>query len=229
MLAALCQSAVSIANESSKPQPLVLELSDVQSAIQSFLERQTRSLPGKVRYSVGPIANPALVKQCQAFEVASSQGARSYGRTRVSVRCTEGARWNMLVPVEIKLQADYVITARPISGGQSIAPEDLSVVNGDLGELPDGIVTDLSQAIGRIARINLPVGRPLRADSLKANLVVHAGQNIKITSRGNGFSVTNEGVALNQGSAGEVIRVRLPGGQVVSGKAKAGGEVEIGF
>ena len=69
----------------------------------------------------------------------------------------------------------------------------------------------------------------MRADSLKANLVVHAGQNIKITSRGNGFSVTNEGVALNQGSAGEVIRVRLPGGQVVSGKAKAGGEVEIDF
>jgi flagella basal body P-ring formation protein FlgA len=135
----------------------------------------------------------------------------------------------MLVPVEIKLLADYVITARPISGGQAIAADDLGVVNGDLGELPDGIVTDPSQAIGRIARGNLPAGRPLRADLLKAILAVHSGQTIKVTSRGNGFSVTNEGVALNQGAVGEVIRVRLPGGQVVSGKAKAGGEVEIGF
>lgn len=226
---ALCQSASGVAEERSKPQPRSLDLPDVQTAIQTFLERQTLGLPGKVSYSVGPISNLAMIRQCQAVEVIASQGARSYGRTRVTVKCIEGARWSLLVPVQVKLLGEYVVTARPISGGQVLAQDDLSVANGDLGELPDGIVTDPTQAIGRVARINLPAARPLRADLLKTSLAVRSGQSVKVISRGAGFSVANEGVALNQGSAGEVIRVRLPGGQVVSGKAKAEGEVEVGF
>ena len=46
---------------------------------------------------------------------------------------------------------------------------------------------------------------------------------------GAGFQVASEGRALNQGSEGEVIQVRLTSGQVVSGIARASGVVEVGF
>lgn len=222
-------SGRSIASADSIAQAKGLAVSDVETQIRAFLEQQTRSLPGEVRFSIGPIPNPTLVRQCRSVELAAGQGARSYGRTRVSVKCTEGARWNVLVPVQISLIADYVVSARPIPGGQTLTTDDLSLKTGDLGELPDGIVTDLAQALGRIARINLSAGQPLRADLLKARLAVRSGQTVKIHSRGVGFSVTNEGVALNQGAVGEVIKVRLSGGQVISGTAKADGEVEIAF
>lgn len=226
MLVALCQGPCGFA-EGSAPQPRGLELSDIHAKIQTFLDEQTRSLPGKVSYSIGPIASPALIQQCQTIEVGASQGARSYGRTRVTVKCLAGARWNLLIPVQIKLMGEYVVTARPVAGGQVVGHDDLTSANGDLGELPDGVITDLAQAIGHVARINLPAGKPLRAELLKATLAIRSGQSVRVVSRGAGFTVTNEGVALNQAATGEVIRVRLPGGQVVSGKAKTDGEVEI--
>jgi flagella basal body P-ring formation protein FlgA len=59
--------------------------------------------------------------------------------------------------------------------------------------------------------------------------IVQQNQTVKVVSRGPGFQVTNEGRALNNAQEGQVVQVRLGNGQVVSGLAKAGGVVEIGF
>jgi flagella basal body P-ring formation protein FlgA len=55
---------------------------------------------------------------------------------------------------------------------------------------------------------------------------VQQGQTVRLVASGAGFSVTTEGLALNNAGEGQPARVRLASGQVVSGMARAGGFVE---
>ncbi len=199
----------------------------IRKAVDSFLRGQMQGLPGQASYQIDAINTQAL-PPCHQFSVTATPGAKPWGRSSVSVRCIGGANWSLLVPVRIQVVGNYLVTARGIAPGQLIGAGDLIVQTGDLGDLPGGVLTDTTQAIGQIARSTLPAGRTLTGDLLRAPNVVQQGQNIRVVSRGSGFQVSNEGRALGNASAGQVVQVRLANGQVVSGIADTGGIVEIG-
>ena len=201
----------------------------VKEAIETFLRAQTIGLPGRVSYTVGNLDAQNRLAPCSGFEVSLPAGARTWGRTNVSVRCVAEANWSVFLPVHIRVIADYLITATPLAQGQTITAADLARREGDLSDLPAGILTDEQQAVGRTAALPIAAGRPLRADMLRQPLVVQQNQTVKVITRGPGFQVANEGRALANGTEGQIVQVRLPSGQVVSGTARAGGIVEIGF
>nr|WP_291983235.1 flagellar basal body P-ring formation chaperone FlgA [Candidatus Accumulibacter sp. ACC005] len=64
---------------------------------------------------------------------------------------------------------------------------------------------------------------------LTAPWAVQQGQSVKLQSTGAGFSVSNEGKALNNASDGQIAQVRTASGQVVSGVARPGGVVEVTY
>lgn len=201
----------------------------VKKAIESWLKVQTKGLPGQVSYEIGELDPGNQLVACGAFDVSRPPGARSWGRTNVLVRCLGEAGWRIYIPVHVRVKADYLISARPIAQGQVVVEEDLATQLGDLSDLPANILTDSGLAIGKAAAASIPAGRPLRADMLKAPTVVRQGQTVKVVSRGPGFVVANEGRALNTAVAGQVVQVRLGNGQVVSGIAHSGGQVEITY
>ncbi|MDD5247928.1 MAG: flagellar basal body P-ring formation chaperone FlgA [Rhodocyclaceae bacterium] len=205
------------------------ESAPVRKAVEDYLRVQTKGLPGQVSYTVGAIDPNNNLAACAALEVAMAPGARAWGRTTVAVRCVQANGWSMFVPVQIRVVADYLVTARPIAQGQVVRDADIVRQNGDLADLPTGILTAAEQAVGHTATMSVPAGRPLRADMLRQAFVVQQGQSVKVVSRGPGFQVANEGRALNNAAEGQVVQVRLGNSQVVSGIARAGGIVEVGF
>lgn len=218
--AALAQSAANIPPQGNDEA--------VRKAVSDHLRIQIRGLPGKASFSIDSIQSSGL-PPCSSFDVTTPPGARTWGRTSVTVRCVAGASWSLLVPVRIHVIGDYLVSARPINAGQVITHADIIAQSGDLGELPVGILSEPAQALGMVARSSLPGGRPLRADMLRAANVIQQGQTVKVISRGNGFEVSNDGKAMANATAGQVVHVRLGNGQVVSGVAEAGGTVEINF
>ena len=116
-----------------------------------------------------------------------------------------------------------------LAAGQIIGESDFVARNGDLGTLPATILMDAEQAIGRTVRIGVAPGQPLRSDQLTTPWAVQQGQTVKTVSRGTGFSVNSEGKALNNAQEGQVVQVRTPSGQTVSGIARPGGVVEITY
>lgn len=205
------------------------EVAPVRKAVEDFLRVQTKGLPGQVSFSVGSIDPNNHLPPCPALEVSQAAGARTWGRTTVTVRCAIDGGWSLFVPVQVRVVADYLVTAKPLAQGQIVGESDLARLSGDLAELPSGVLTEVQQAIGRSLTISVAGGRPLRSDMLRQATVVHQGQNVKVVSRGPGFEVANEGRALNNAGEGQVAQVRLTNGQVVSGMARAGGYVEVGF
>jgi flagella basal body P-ring formation protein FlgA len=201
----------------------------VKKAVEDFLRAQTAGLPGKVSFTVGPLDPANQLAPCPALEVSVPPGAKTWGRTNVAVRCQAEQSWSVFLPVHVRVVTDYLVAALPLAQGQTVTAADLARQEGDLSDLPAGVLTDERQAIGRTVTMPVGVGRPLRGDLLRLPMVVQQNQSVKVVSQGPGFQVTNEGRALNNGVEGQVVQVRLSNGQVVSGVARAGGVVAINF
>ena len=201
----------------------------VRNTVEAFLKAQTRGLPGDISYTIGGLDPDNHLAPCTALEASLPAGAKAWGRTSVAVRCQAEHGWSIFLPVHIRVVTDYLVTASPLAQGQTVTLGNLTRQRGDLSDLPAGILTDEREAVGRTALLSMSSGRPLRADMLRQPNIVQQNQTVKVVSRGPGFQVTNEGRALNNAQEGQVVQVRLGNGQVVSGLARAGGVVEIGF
>lgn len=199
----------------------------IRRAIADFLKTRSASLPGPARFDIGPIKADGLPEGCRDMELAMDAAGRPWGRTHVNVRCARGATWSLYVPVRIHVEANYVVSARPLRAGQSVVADDVGQRRGDLAELPTDVLTDAGQAIGKTLAASLPADRPLRADMLRQPMVVRQGQNVRVISGGTGFQVSGEGRAMANALAGQVVQVRLASGQVISGIAQNDGTVAV--
>ncbi len=197
-------------------------------AVENYVRQQLQGQPGRISISAGPLDPRLRLPQCSSYQPYTPSGVRLLGSVSIGLRCVGPARWNIFVPVKIAIESTYVATATPLVAGQSIQPDNLVVLTGDLGSLPAGILTDPSQAVGKTIRFSLASGQPLRLDQLLAPLVIQQGQSIKLVFHGPGFTATNEGRALNNAAEGQVVQVRTQSGTVVSGIAQFNGTVLVG-
>jgi flagellar basal body P-ring formation protein FlgA len=206
-----------------------VEPAALHKAVDDFLRRETQGLPGSVSYTVGPIDPRTRLASCPAFETFLAPGARLWGKSSVGVRCPGPNPWTIYVTTDIRVAATYFVSARPLAPGQVIQPDDLVARNGDLGQLPAGIVTDARTAVGKTLANGIGSGQPLRQDMLRAPMVVQQGQSVKLVSQGLGFKVSSEGRAINNALEGQIAQVRSASGQVISGVARPGGIIEVTY
>src|SRR5450830_1325955 len=224
-LSALAQTAPPAAPDMPQRQ----DLGALQKVAEQFMKVQTTGLSGTINVAVEPVDNRLTLAACPSPQAFLPNGGRLWGKTTIGIKCTAPSAWTIYVRATVQVVAEYIVAATPLAQGQTIGPNDISKVKGDLSNLPTGIITDPSQAIGRTASISLAAGAPLRQETLRANRVVQQGQSVRIVSTGPGFQIATEGGALNNASEGQIAQARTPTGQVVSGVARAGGIVEINY
>ena len=209
------------------PQVAAAQSQQLFSALDSYLRTQTQGLPGKVSYTIGQLDTRTQLSACDAFEPFLPAGNKLWGKATVGVRCLGPSSWTVYVPVQVRVAGDYLIAARTLPAGYVLGADDIVTRSGDLGSLPANIITDEKQAIGKTVRNGFAAGQALRGDLLIAPLAVLQGQTVRTVARGPGFSVSSEGRALNNAAEGQLVQVRTPSGQTVSGVARANGVVEI--
>lgn len=200
----------------------------VRKVVEQFLHTQTAGLPGKVTVTVSPVDPRLGLAACPDLQAFQQAGARAWGKTTVGVRCSAPV-WTVYVQAQVNVIAEYVAAGAPLAQGQPIDASQLVMVTGDLALMPNGIVTDMGQAVGRMPTVSLPAGTPLRADNLKSKPVVVQNQTVRVVSGGAGFSVSAEGKALGNAAEGQVVQVRTPSGAILSGTARPGGIVEVAY
>lgn len=203
------------------------DLGALRTIAEQYLQTQSAGLPGVVTVTVGAVDGRMQLAACPAPQAFQQPGARAMGKTTVGVRCTAPVAWTVYIQSNVSVMADYVAAAAPLAQGQPIEAGQLVMAKGDLGALPNGVVTDMAQAIGRTSSMSLAAGTPLRLDMLKSKPVVQQGQSVRVVSGGAGFKVTAEAKAIGNASDGQVVQVRTPGGAILSGVARAGGLVEV--
>jgi flagella basal body P-ring formation protein FlgA len=220
----LLLSHTALAQTPARQNPAALRLS-----VQQFLETQSAGLPGQISVTVGAIDPRLNLASCPALQPFLAAGSRAWGKTTVGVRCSAPSPWTLYVQANVSVLGDYIASAVPLAQGQAIEQRQLMTMQGDLTTLPPGIATDMAQVVGRMSNLSLASGTPLRLDALRSKPVVLQGQMVRLISSGAGFSVSAEGRAIGNASEGQVVQVRTPGGQQISGIARHGGLVEVAF
>ena len=169
----------------------------------------------------------AKLSNCTAMEAFTPQGATLVGRSYVGVRCLGPANWHFLVGVEFAIFGPFLVSARPLQKGDVLKVDDLTVQTGDVTKLPVGYLMELTQGLGKTLKLSLAPGLVLRKEMLQNPLVIKQGEVVKVLTMGDGFVVSAEGRALGNAEEDSVVLVRMTNGQVLRGKAKISGIVEI--
>ena len=203
------------------------DLASLRSMAEQYLQDQSAGLAGAVTVTVGALDQRMSLAACPAPEAFQQPGARTVGKTTVGLRCPAPTPWTIYVQAQVSVLAEYVATAVPLVQGQSIEAAQLVMVKGDLGSLPNGVLTDMAQAIGRTSSMSIAAGTPLRSSILKSKPVVQQGQAVRVVSSGAGFKVSAEARAIGTAAEGQVVQARTAAGAIVSGVARAGGVVEV--
>ncbi len=205
------------------------DLGALRAVVEQYLQAQSGAAAGQATIEVGAIDPRMSLAACPAPQAFQQPGARAFGKTTVGVRCAAPTAWTVYIQAKVALQGDYVAAAVPLAQGQPIEQSQLVLMKGDLAAMPNGVVTDMAQAIGRTPTMSLPSGAPLRLDALRSKPVVQSGQAVRVVSSGDGFKVSAEARAIGTAGEGQVVQVRTPAGAILSGVAKTGGLVEVVF
>ncbi len=229
--AGLLAAALLLAGAASAQQnaPARQDPETVRKVVEQFLRIQTAGLPGQVSIDASALDARANLAACAAPEAFMPPGSRAWGRTTVGVRCAVPVAWTVYIPATVKVVADYLTTAAPLAQGQIVAPHHVIKARGDLTQLPTGILTDASQAVGRALAMSLPAGAPLRHDALRAQAAIRQGQTVRLSAAGAGFRISAEAKALNNAAEGQVAQARTASGEVVSGIARSDGVIEVTY
>lgn len=202
---------------------------DIRQAIEHFLYAQASSPETRTKVEIGSIPASPRYASCRKWQAFLPPGSQAWGNVSVGVRCMDGGSFSFYVGARVVITGNYLVAARPISLGQVVQLEDVRTEQGELTAQGQDLLVSMDQVIGRIAKLNIMPDRPLQAALFRQEPIIQAGQPVKVISRGNGFSVSNEGQALSSGMLGQTIRVRMPGGNIVSGIIRNKGTVEIPY
>lgn len=209
------------------------------SGLGASLEQQVRQLAmngteaassgaPRVEVSVGQLDPRLRLAPCQHIEPYVPDGIRLWGKSRIGLRCTEGAvKWNVYLPITVKVFGTALVATGGLPAGSVLTAADVTPAEVDLAEDSSAPVVDPAAAVGRTLARALAPGQSLRLSSLKVRQWFSAGETVTVVAQGNGFSVAGEAQALNNGIEGQPVRVRTEGGRVLIGQPVGERRVEL--
>lgn len=222
-LAAICAASFAQA-----PQGLAAGLDE---QVRELALAATRSgVPGvnRVDIVVGTLDPRLRLAPCARIEPYLPPTTRLWGRSRIGLRCAKGSTpWNVYLPITVKVYGRALVAAALLPAGSVLAAADLSQAEVDLAEEPSKAATDSASVVGRTLARALKPGQSLREADLRSRQWFAAGDTVKLTAVGDGFSVSGEGQALTHGIEGQPARVRIEGGRTVTGQPVGDRRVEL--
>ena len=182
----------------------------------------------RIEVVVGRLDPRLRLAPCEQVEPYLLNNAPLWGRTRIGIRCQRGlSRWNVFLPVTVKVYGPALVAARPLPAGSVITAADLAQGEVDLAEDASSALVRDHLVLGRTLARPVAAGQGLRQAHLKARHWFAAGETVQVVASGPGFRAASVGQALTQGVEGQAVRVRTEGGRVLTGMPVAERRVEV--
>ena len=148
------------------------------------------------------------------------------GRVNVSLRCME-PRWVGNIQINVSAKRSHLAATRALQAGLTIEATEFVVVESDWSALPEDVLTEPDQVLGRKLVRSIAAGTPLTLNLLRQTSVIKLGDRVRVQLSGSNFVVAGEGQALQAGAVGEQIRIKMGSGQSVSATVVRQGLVEV--
>ena len=176
--------------------------------------------PGaRVLASAGRLDARLQLAPCALVTTYLPAGSPPWGRTRIGVRCNQGATlWSVYLPVTVQVLAPAVVVASALPAGAPLDPRQLGPSAVAWAAAPPPPYTAAEALNGRVLARPVAAGQALRSSDLQPRRWFAVGDTVRITARGAGFAITSEGQALTPGHEGQPARVRTDSGRIVVGR-----------
>jgi len=148
------------------------------------------------------------------------------GRVSLSLRCMD-PRWLGSIQVTVGAKRSHLAASRALQAGSTLDGGEFVTVESDWSSLPDAVVTDPDQALGKTLVRSIAAGTPLSLNLLRQTSVIKTGERVRVQMSGSNFVVSGEGQALQAGAIGEQVRIKMANGQAVSATVLRQGVVEV--
>lgn len=197
---------------------------------QMLTQAATAKAPAGARIEVVPGTLDARLRlaPCAQVEPHLAAGVSVWGRTRVGLRCTLGATaWNVSLPVQVTVHAAGLVSTMPLAAGTVLSAEHVVSAEVDWAGDTTPAVASVEHILGRTLARPLAAGQALYGGQIKPRQWFAAGETVRIVARGPGFAINGEGLALSNGLEGQVARVRIDNGRVLSGQPVGDRQLEV--
>jgi flagella basal body P-ring formation protein FlgA len=166
---------------------------------------------------------------CARVEPYLPKGSQLWGRSRIGLKCVEGpVAWNVFLPITVKAWGPGWVVKRTIQANTPITLADVEQApEVDWAENRSPVLAQVEQWQGMLAAYTLLPGQTLREQNVRPPQAFAAGSQVKVVAVGPGFELSSSGQAMSTGYVGQVARVKLENGKVVTGKVRPGGSVEF--
>lgn len=184
--------------------------------------------PLRPEIELGQLDSRLQLAPCARVEPYLPRGARLWGRSRIGLRCVEGARlWNVFLPITVKVWGPAWVVQRPIPPGTVLTDADVAPGEVDWAEHPAPVLVRQADWQGVTAARGLMPGQVLRQNMVRPVQVFKAGTEVKVHVKQAGFQLSATGRAMGHGFQGQSVRVKMPNGRVVSGRVRRDHSVSV--
>jgi flagella basal body P-ring formation protein FlgA len=178
--------------------------------------------------SIGALDPRLRLAPCARVEPYLPTGARLWGRTRLGLRCVEGATaWNVFLPVTVKAFGPAWVLTGPVAPGTALTASDATEAEVDWAAEAGPVMANPEMWLGQVAARQLVAGQALRQPMVRAPQLFRAGAQVRVLAQGPGYAVATAGQAMSSGSAGQTVRIRMDNGRIVSGTVAENGTIEV--
>jgi flagella basal body P-ring formation protein FlgA len=184
--------------------------------------------PLRIEVVLGELDSRLRLAPCNKVEPFVPPGARLWGKTRLGLRCVEGAsKWSVFLPLTVKAFGPAWVIRGGVASGAVLTQADAVEAEVDWAEDASPVVAKLANWEGYTATRALSTGQVLRQSVVKPAQVFQAGAQVRVVARGYGFQVVSDAQALSAGVIGQVARVRMDNGRIMTGVVTDGRTVSV--
>jgi flagellar basal body P-ring formation protein FlgA len=211
------------------PAPMPAQ-ADLDRAVALLRQAAAAQAPAGARIEVLPgAADPRLkLADCARTEPHLAPGAPVWGRTRVGLRCAQGAvAWTVWWPATVQVWADAAVPRGALPAGSVLTEGDLVRGPVDWAAASTPPLANIKDAAGRTLARHVEPGQALRPADLRVRQWFAGGDTVQLVATGAGFSIGGEARALTPGIEGQPVRVITEQGRTLVGRPVGERRVEV--
>jgi flagella basal body P-ring formation protein FlgA len=114
-----------------------------------------------------------------------------------------------------------------VAQGAVLTADDADEAEVDWAEDRSPVLADPALWIGQIATRSYLPGQAIRQSMVKPAAVFQAGSQVRVVAQGQGFSVSSDAQAMSVGVIGQMARVRMDSGRILTGTVLDGRTVQV--
>ncbi|GAB3487846.1 hypothetical protein GCM10027399_02070 [Curvibacter fontanus] len=173
--------------------------------------------PVRLQATLGALDSRLKLAPCARVEAYLPPGSRLWGQGRIGLRCLDGAvRWNVFMPVSVKATGSAWVLRRDVAPGRALEADDVMLAEVDWAAEPSPALAGPGDWQGQVAARALGTGQTLRQNMVRPAQVFQAGAQVRVLVQGGGFQISSQAQALSPGVVGQLARVRIDSGRVLT-------------